>query len=76
MPPTGGKPAKTEVNAKVQQGILPTIPLFVSQSEDPEIVAIREAMLSCYQKDPEDRPSSRQIAKSLQNELIRLRGVS
>ena len=72
----GGKPAKAQVNEKVQQGILPTIPAFVSQSANPEIVAIREAMLSCYRKDPKDRPSARQIANSLQNELIRLKGAS
>lgn len=69
----GGKPTKDEVNAKVQQGILPTMPDSILQATDPEIIAIRDVMLQCYEKDPKDRPSAREIANTLQKELLRLR---
>lgn len=71
----GGKPSKAEVNVKVQQGILPTIPESVLQSTDPEIVAIRQVMLRCYEKDPNDRPSAREIANTLERELNRLKSI-
>ena len=65
----GGKPSKAVVNKKVQQGILPTIPDAVAKSNDPEIVAIRDAMLQCYEKDPQNRPSARAIAMDLRQRL-------
>ena len=71
----GGKPSKAEVNDKVQQGILPTIPEFVSNTANPEIIAIRDAMLQCYRKEPKERPSAREIADFLRTELVRLKRV-
>jgi serine/threonine protein kinase len=68
----GGKPSKQEMTEKVQKGILPTIPNFVKKSTQPEEVAIREAMLRCYEKDPAKRPSAREIAVSLQKALDKL----
>jgi serine/threonine protein kinase len=68
----GGKPTKQEMNEKVQKGILPKIPDLVKKSTSPEVVAIREAMLRCYEYDPSKRPSAREIAASLQKALDKL----
>jgi len=68
----GGKPSKAELNDNVMKGKLPTIPQDVLESVDPEIVAIREAMMQCYTYDPVKRPSARQIALSLQKTLTSL----
>lgn len=68
----GGKPSKTEMNEKVKQGILPTIPASVLQSTDKEVVAIREAMLQCYKFNPKERLSARIIANVLQGALDKL----
>jgi serine/threonine protein kinase len=68
----GGRPSKEEVNRKVQQGILPFIPAEVMDTRDKEVIAIREAMLRCYDKDPEKRPSAREIANALQEALDEL----
>jgi hypothetical protein len=65
----GGRPSHEEVSVKVQRGDLPFIPDFVKTSEDPEIMAIRDAMLSCYTFDPTERPSARAVANSLDNAL-------
>lgn len=72
----GGKPSKSEMNEKVKKGILPTIPADVSESKDPEIVAIRDAMLRCYTYDPLQRPSAREIVKRLQQALDRLENLN
>lgn len=65
----GGRPSKELVNTKVRKGELPYIPEEVIQSKDPEVVAIREAMLACYTFEPEKRPSAREISKALQSAL-------
>ncbi len=65
----GGRPSKEEVNSKVQRGDLPFIPDFVRSAEDPEIIAIRDAMLSCYTFDPTMRPSARDVANALDKAL-------
>lgn len=67
-----GMPPKDILNEKVKQGILPTIPEEIMDSLDPEIVAIRDAMLRCYTYDPRERPSAREIANSLQHALDQL----
>ena len=61
----GGRPSKEEVNRKVQTGVLPFIPDHVRKSENPEVIAIRDAMLACYTFDPVKRPSAREIVKML-----------
>jgi Protein kinase domain len=67
-----GKPSKAEVNEKVKRGVLPAIPPEIMQSADPEIVAIREAMLKCYTFDPKQRPTARETANALDRALKRL----
>ncbi len=62
----GGKPSKAEIDEKVQRGDLPFIPDHVLNSDDPEVVAIREVMLKCYTFDPKERPSARYIANVLE----------
>ena len=71
----GGRPSKEEMSQKVIKGVLPFIPEKVKFSTDPEIVAIREAMLQCYTYKPENRPSAREIATALQNTLDQLENV-
>lgn len=68
----GGKPSKEEIDRKVKQGKLPFIPDFVQKSENPEVIAIRDVMLSCYQPNPKDRPSAREIANKLDAALKEL----
>ena len=65
----GGKPSKAEMNEKVKNGVLPFIPQDVKESSDPEVIAIRDAMLRCYTYDPNQRPSAREIANSLKQAL-------
>ena len=43
----GGMPTKEELNEKVKKGDLPTRPHSIRKSTDPEIGAIRDAMLRC-----------------------------
>jgi hypothetical protein len=57
---------------KVKNGVLPRIPDHILNSNDPEIIAIRKAMLMCYTVEPNERPSSKAIAKFLEGELKRL----
>lgn len=68
----GGRPEKEEINEKVIKGILPFIPEEVKKSKDEEVVAIREAMHSCYEYDPNKRKSARSIANALDKTLKRL----
>lgn len=68
-----GPPSKEEIDEKVKNNVLPFIPESVMESEDPEVVAIREAMLDCYSFHPEDRPSARSISRSLDKTLQKLK---
>lgn len=69
----GGKPTSAAIAMKVKNGILPRMPEYVLSSKDPEIIAIRKAMIMCYTVEPNERPSSKAIAKFLEDELRRLR---
>lgn len=71
----GGKPSKEEVNEKVQQGILPQMPDSVTFTDDKEVIAIRDAMLKCYAFDPEERPTSREIANELEAAFKKLKAI-
>lgn len=68
----GGKPSKDDIDKKVQKGVLPFIPDHVKNSENPEVIAIRDAMLACYTFDPEKRPGARDIVKFLDTALTAL----
>jgi len=68
----GGRPSKEEVNRRVRRGDLPFIPDHVINSENPEVIAIRDAMLACYTFDPLERPSAREIVKMLDAALASL----
>lgn len=72
LEPGGFLPPKDKLNEKVKRGILPTIPEEVKRSKDPEVVAIRTAMMRCYTFDPKQRPSAKDIADSLQVALDHL----
>jgi len=68
----GGKPSKEEIHEKVQRGILPFIPDHVLNTLNPEVAAIRQAMLQCYTFNPVERPSARAIANELEVALEKL----
>jgi serine/threonine protein kinase len=72
LEPGGILPSKEILSDKVKRGILPTIPAEILNSKDPEIMAIRSAMMKCYTFDPEKRPSAREIADNLQLALDQL----
>ena len=65
----GGRPSKDEISDKVKRGILPFIPKHVLDSVDPEVITIRDVMLSCYKFDPTQRPSAQDIANTLDRRL-------
>jgi hypothetical protein len=68
----GGRPSKEVISERVQQGKLPFIPKDVLNSTDPEVAAIRDAMLDCYKAKPEERPKAREIARKLEAVLEKL----
>lgn len=70
----GGRPTKEEVSIKVQRGDLPFVPEDIRNTDDAEVAAIRDAMLSCYTFDPVKRPSARTVANALDQALEALRG--
>ena len=72
----GGRPSREQVNTKVQRGDLPFIPDDVRKSENPEVIAIRDAMISCYSFDPVKRPSARDVANALGQVLETLTNTS
>jgi serine/threonine protein kinase len=67
-----GRPSKEVINEKVQRGELPFIPDSIIHTKDPEVAAIRDAMLDCYKADPADRPKARDIATKLEAILKKL----
>ena len=69
----GGKPKREEMNEKVKAGILPRVPDEVMNTDDEEVIAIRDAMFECYTYDPEKRPSAREITKKLNKALLDLK---
>ena len=68
----GGRPSKEVISERVQKGQLPFIPEDVLKTKDPEVAAIRDAMLDCYKPNAEDRPKARDIARSLEAVLEKL----
>lgn len=68
----GGKPDNEVLNEKVKNGTLPFVPEDVLRDQNPEVVAIREAMFMCYTYDPVKRPSAKEIMHHLQKSLDKL----
>ena len=68
----GGKPSSNTLREKVKSGSLPRIPENIMNTSIPEERVIRDAMLACYTVNPEERPSSRDIARFLDYELSKL----
>mmetsp|Transcript_16391 Transcript_16391/g.24037 ORF Transcript_16391/g.24037 Transcript_16391/m.24037 type:complete len:688 (-) Transcript_16391:313-2376(-) len=50
-------------------GTAPPVKESVEKSKDPAVVAIREVMYKCFRKDPEKRPSAKQIVKDLERAI-------
>ena len=65
--------SKVEIEKRVKAGILPRLCEVGKTSSDPEIVAIRDAMNMCYTRDPKSRPSSKDVAKFLDQRLHELK---
>ncbi len=68
----GGKPSSATLREKVMLGMKPRIPDSILNTSNPEEKVIRDAMLACYTVDPEERPSSRDVAEFLEYELSKL----
>ena len=68
----GGKPNHATITRAVQEGRLPNIPNHILESTNPEVVAIRQAMLACYTLDPKSRPSAQEIVVQLERDLTHL----
>jgi len=69
----GDEIQQQHINEQVKKGILPTIPKEVMETKDVEVAMIRQAMLSCYTRDPAERPSARSVANFLDRGLMELR---
>lgn len=54
-----------EIRREVKKGLPPRLPSKYIDTKDGALVAIRRAMERCYQKQPEDRASAREIANYL-----------
>ena len=54
-----------QVSNLVAEGEYPQFPLEYESSTDPAVVAIRQAILSCWQHNPSLRPSAMEIATRL-----------
>ena len=50
---------------QVKRGIPPILDKIYSTSNQPAVVAMREAVNKCYQPDPQKRSSAREIATGL-----------
>lgn len=55
------RPTKEDLTNKVARGVMPSIPVDVLESKDPEVQSILRMMIRCYSLNPEDRPTARQI---------------
>lgn len=64
-----------EVRKDVKIGIPPILDEFYENSSDPLIVAMVEALASCYEPDPKKRGSARHIAGILMQALDDLNNV-
>lgn len=67
-----GRPSSVTLREKVKAGILPRIPEQVMNTKIPEVQVIRDAMLACYTVNPDERPSSKEIAEFLDHHLSKL----
>jgi serine/threonine protein kinase len=73
-------PTKQDRKAHIQQqvlnGVAPALDrfpnVFYSTSEDPRIVAMKQALNECYQPDPTKRSSSRDIANILIKAIVEI----
>eukprot|EP00538_Stauroneis_constricta_P010302 CAMPEP_0119560790 /NCGR_PEP_ID=MMETSP1352-20130426/15893_1 /TAXON_ID=265584 /ORGANISM="Stauroneis constricta, Strain CCMP1120" /LENGTH=57 /DNA_ID=CAMNT_0007608843 /DNA_START=78 /DNA_END=248 /DNA_ORIENTATION=- len=54
---------------KIIDGEKPSLPSDIEDSEDPNIQVIVESMEWCRQSNPEDRPSSKEVASRLMDAL-------
>lgn len=68
----GGKPSSTTLVEKVKRGILPRIPDYIMNTTIVEERVILDAMLASYTLNPDERPSSRDIAKFLDYQFANL----
>jgi len=58
-----------QVSKELAIGLKPAFPVKYQESYDPAIVAIRNAIIRCWDADPRRRPSATEIANQLYTEL-------
>ena len=61
-----------EVRQDVLKGIHPHLPSEYTESNDPAIVAFRKAMDMCFQMNPKDRSSAREVSNVVLDALLAL----
>ena len=57
---------KAEVSRLKMEGVLPNVPDWILKLNDPYINLLLETMEQCYQLNPEDRPTAREVAEFLE----------
>ena len=62
-----------EVRPQVLRGEVPVLAPYFAEHTDPAIVVLRKAMYMCYEPDPLERPSAREVANMLLDELLLLK---
>lgn len=61
------------VSISVANGEIPTFPKAYAESTDLVVSAIRDAIIQCWEPDPNRRVPSHQVAQSLYNALVKLK---
>ena len=57
---------KAEVSRMKMEGLMPNVPDWILNLNDPYINLLLETMAQCYQLKPEDRPTAREVAEFLE----------
>lgn len=57
---------KAEVSRMKMEGVMPNVPDWILNLNDPYINLLLETMAQCYQLKPEDRPTAREVAEFLE----------
>jgi len=56
-----------EVREDVANGFLPSLDRYYTKSKDPNIAAIVEAMLMCFNPNPTERSTAKEVAQYLED---------
>lgn len=57
---------KAEVSRLKMEGVMPNVPDWILNLNDPYLSLLLASMAQCYQLKPEDRPTAREVAEFLE----------